>query len=433
MNLNTVNQADDLFRRYDLIGIMNRLRSMAVIDQYVGPNGFCPIRPANSTTIRIDYSSGPGDLPKPHGPTEAVREVLVGNYGQREMHAPYWRGRYSIDERTITEMRELGEDGSQQGRVGYRAITDRLMWARESTDYRIAQTACQALYGEIDLYYDEASQITLNYQHPAHLRLDLTATGNTDWREFDAAAPLDDIGEMKDRLYRWGAMDPGILLMGANVRRNLIQCEQYKDYVKQTGEGVRITATGEMATETFLDLVPVVAKGTYPLIDRFAADYTSGTTITLERGDEGSFAELAEGDQVKIDFSTNAAAANREAQEMATVDTAAVSGKTLTITAALDKDYQAGDQLIWHRPFIGWNDVFILPMAGPGEWMQWRVAQSSHANFESERYAMAHRVDPPVPEQWQIFFGIDGIPVFLKKNQHAYIKTSDDAYPATTE
>ena len=25
MNLNVVNQADDLFRRYDLIGIMNRL------------------------------------------------------------------------------------------------------------------------------------------------------------------------------------------------------------------------------------------------------------------------------------------------------------------------------------------------------------------------------------------------------------------------
>lgn len=422
MNLNIVNQQADLFRRYDLIGIMNRLRSMAVIDQYVGPNGFCPMSPANSTTIRIDYATGPGELPKPHGPTEAVREVLVGNYGQREMHAPYWRGRYSIDERTINEMRNLGEDGSNPGRVGYQSIRDRLQWARESTDYRIAATACQALYGEIKLYYDEASEITLNYQHPDYLRLDLTASGQIPWTMHATARPLDDIENMKDRLYRWGAMDPGVLLMGTNVRRNLIQCKQYLDYVGQTSEAVRITATGDMAAPTFLDLTPMVAKGTYPLIDRFAADYTSGTTITLERGEEGAFAELQDGDQLVMDFSTNAA--NVEAQESATVASATVSGKTLNITADLTHDYKAGDQIIWNRPFIGYNDMFILPMAGPGEWMQWRVAQSSHANFASQRYAMVHRVDPPMPENYQVFFGIDGIPVYIRKNQHGFIRTA---------
>lgn len=422
MNLNIVNQANDLFRRYDLMGIMNRLRAQTVIDQYVGPNGFCPISPANSTTIRIDYATGPGELPKPHGPTEAVREVLVGNYGQREMHAPYWRGRYSIDERTINEMRNLGEDGSNPGRVGYQAIRDRLQWARQSIDWRVAATACQALYGSIKLYYDEASEITLNYQHPAYLRKDLTVSPAVPWSDHTNAKPIDDIEDMKDRLYRWGATDPGILLMGTKVRSHLIQNEQYLKYVGQTGEGVRITATGEVATQQFLDLTPVVAKGTYPQIDRFAADYTSGTTITLERGDEGAFAEIESGDQVVMDFSTNSA--NVEAQESATVAAAAVSGKTLTITADLTHDYKAGDQIIWNRPFIGYNDVFILPMAGPGEWMQWRVAQSSHANFASQMYAMVHRVAPPVPENYQIFFGIDGIPVFIQKNQHGFMRVA---------
>ena len=419
MNLNIVNQADDLFRRYDLTAIMNRFPRSNEIEQYVGPAGFCPITAANSTTIRIDYASGPGDLPQPHGPTERVHELLVGNYGQREMHAPYWRGKYSVDERTITEMRNLGEDGSNPGRVGYQAIRDRMEWARISTDYRIAQTACQALYGEIKLYYDEASQITLNYRHPARLQL----TPTNAWDSHDSATPINDIEEMKDRLYRWGAMDPGVLLMGTNVRRNLIQCDQYLKYVGQTNDAVRITASGEVATETFLGLVPMVAKGHYTLIDRFAADYSSGNTITLERGDEGSFAELKAGDRIKMDFSSNST--NPEAQEDAVVATAAVSGKTLTIEGAgLTNDYKAGDQILWHRPFIGYDDVFILPMAAPGEWMQWRVAQSSHANFESQRYAMIHRVDPPVPEQYEIYFGIDGIPVFMRKNQHAYIKTA---------
>ena len=422
MNLNIVNQADDLFRRYDLTAIMNRFPRSNEIEQYVGPSGFCPITAANSTTIRIDYATGPGDLPQPHGPTERVHELLVGNYGQREMHAPYWRGKYSVDERTITEMRNLGEDGSNPGRVGYQAIRDRMEWARLSTDYRVAQTACQALYGEIKLYYDEASQITLNYRHPARLKLDRSTDMNRKWSVHASATPIDDIEEMKDRLYRWGAMDPGILLMGTNVRRNLIQCEQYLKYVGQTNDAVRITASGEVATDTFLGLVPVVAKGHYTLIDRFAADYSSGTTITLERGDEGAFAELKEGDRLKMDFSSNSA--NPEAQEDVEVASAAVSGKTLTIEGTgLTNDYKAGDQILWHRPFIGYDDVFILPMASPGEWMQWRVAQSSHANFESQRYAMIHRVDPPVPEQYEIYFGIDGIPVFMRKNQHAYIKT----------
>ena len=37
MNLNIVNQADDLFRRYDLTAIMNRFPRSNEIEQYVGP------------------------------------------------------------------------------------------------------------------------------------------------------------------------------------------------------------------------------------------------------------------------------------------------------------------------------------------------------------------------------------------------------------
>ena len=155
MNNSIVDQAGELFRRYDLIMGMNSLKSSAMVDMYIGPSGFCPIRPANSTKIKIDYQSGPGDLPRAHGPNQDVIELLWGEYGQREIEAPYWRGKFSIDERTLVEMGVPGIERNQRARIGFGAITDRLTAARKITDSRMAQTAVNALYGSIDLYYQD--------------------------------------------------------------------------------------------------------------------------------------------------------------------------------------------------------------------------------------------------------------------------------------
>ena len=123
-----------------------------------------------------------------------------------------------------------------------------------------------------------AKTITLDYAHAPQLRLDLTSSDESRnvWTNYADATPIDDIAEMKQRLYEFGANDPAVMLMGGNVYRNLLQCEQYKDYVVTTREAVQITANLKLPTSRFCDLIPMVASGTYPLIDRLGADYTSG-------------------------------------------------------------------------------------------------------------------------------------------------------------
>ena len=422
MNLSVAQQNNNLFGRYDLIAGMNGLKNNAIIDQYIGPGSFCPVRPTNTKNIKIDHATGPGDLPMAHGPLEDVNEVIIGAVGQREIVAPHWRGKFSVDEDTISEMRNIGQPPTSRGRVGYQAIRDRVVWARRVTDARMAKAACDALYGTLDLNYQDGKKITFNYEHTSQLRLDLTDAGETrdEWTNRAGATPIDDIAEMKQRLREFGAMDPAILLMGGNVYRNLLQSQDYKDYVQRTNEGISITARMDLPTSTFCDLTPVVAKGTYPIIDRITATVAAtATTVTLLNGADGTFGSLKAGDKVVFKLST--ATANQEAEVLATV--ASISGKTLTLNAAIGKAFQPGDQVVWNRPFIGWNDCFILPMSNPGEWMQWSVAQSIHADFRSMRWAKIVQ-QSEVPERYGVFFGVDGIPVYITKNQHAYIKTA---------
>ena len=421
MNLGYVDQQDNLFRRYDLRASLNGLTLNPALDMYIGPNGFCPIRPANSTHIKIDYETGPGDLPKAHGPSEDVSEIIVGPVGQREIEAPYWRGKFSVDERTIVEMRRIGESGNMPGRVGYQAIRDRVRWARQTTDARMARAACEALYGSISLNYDAGSKITLDYQHSAQLRLDLeTDSTRAEWNDHANAKPIDDLRLLKLKLMQFGAMDPAIILFGANVIGNLVQCEQYKSYVAQTQDAIEVTATMDITTNTFCGLRPMTAKGHYPILDRVATDVAaSSLTVDVLTGDEGSFGDLVEGDTIVLKLSSSAD--NEEAEVLGTV--ASISGKTITFDQAIGKAFKAGDEVRWNRPFIGYNDVFILPMYSAGDWMQWSVAQSSHAGLRSQRYAVIDRMMPSIPEKYEIIFGVDGIPVFMNKNNHAYLKT----------
>ena len=421
MNLGYVDQEQDLFRRYDLRASLNGLRLNPALDMYIGPSGFCPIRPANSTHIKIDYQTGPGDLPQAHGPSEDVQEILVGPVGQREIEAPYWRGKFSVDERTIVEMRRIGESGNEPGRVGYQAIRDRTQWARYATDARMARAACEALYGSVNLNYDAGSTITLDYQHSAQLRLDL-ATDSTRaiWSDHANAKPIDDLRLLKLKLMQFGAMDPAKILFGANVIGNLVQCEQYKSYVAQTQDAIEVTATMDITTNTFCGLSPMTAKGHYPILDRLEGDVAAtDTTVNVLTGDEGSFGDLKAGDTIV--FKLSSSADNEEAEVLGTI--ASFSGKAITLTEAIGKAFKSGDEVRWNRPFIGYDDVFILPMYSAGDWMQWAVAQSSHAGMRSQRYAVIDRMMPSIPEKYEIIFGVDGIPVFMNKNNHAYLKT----------
>ena len=144
------------------------------------------------------------------------------------------------------------------------------------------------------------------------------------------------------------------------------------------------------------------------------------TSVTLENGEDGTYSELTGNDSLVFGYSSDTT--NNEAQELAQVTS--IAGKTLTLDTALTKDYKAGDQIVWNRPYVGWDDIFILPMANAGEWMHWSVAQSLHANFQSSRYAVVDKVGSSIPAKYEVLFGVDGIPVFVLKNQHAYVRTA---------
>ena len=76
------------------MGIMNRLKTSVMVEPFIGEQGIAPVRPLTSTKVLIDSDSGPGELPFPHGPSESVNELVWGNYEQREIDAPIWRGKY---------------------------------------------------------------------------------------------------------------------------------------------------------------------------------------------------------------------------------------------------------------------------------------------------------------------------------------------------
>ena len=55
------------FQRYHLIRAMNMLMNSAEVEPLIGEMWICPVRPVNSTYIKIDSGSGPGGLARAHG------------------------------------------------------------------------------------------------------------------------------------------------------------------------------------------------------------------------------------------------------------------------------------------------------------------------------------------------------------------------------
>ena len=69
---------------------------------------------------------------------------------------------------------------------------------------------------------------------------------------------------MKRNMRKHGAGEPDLMLMGAHVPTNILQCDAYMDYVKQTPTAVGITQSLEIPEGRFMGMRTVVSKGTYP-------------------------------------------------------------------------------------------------------------------------------------------------------------------------
>ena len=309
------------FQRYHLIGVMNKLMNSAEVDPIIGESGICPIEPVNSTKIKIDEASGPGALASAHGANEAVREIPWGDNYQRVHRAPHWRGKYSLDERTMTETRAIGVDGSTSPMQWMDLLLERTEAARMSIDLLMCKLVFDALRGEVEARYAESSnKTTIKYNHSPQLKMDLSAeTDRDEWSTYATANPISDIQEAKNRLRRHGAFKPGLLVMGANVPEKIVQCASYINYVGQTKEAEDITRALELPHGRFLGMRPVVAEGTYPLIDRLATAYSSGTSLTLDLGANGPLSGLSAGDTIVVGMSTVSDVDDHQAEELAEV------------------------------------------------------------------------------------------------------------------
>lgn len=404
------------FQRHHLIGVMNKLTNSAEVEPFIGESGICPIEPVNDTYIKIDEASGPGALARAHGANENVSEIPWGDNYQRRHRAPHWRGKYSLDERTMTETRAIGVDGSMSPMQWTDLVLERTEAARMSIDLLMAKLVIDALKGSIKARYtDTGVQKTIKYNHSPQLSMDLSKESDrAQWSESASADPIADIQEAKNRLRRHGAFKPEIFLMGANVHERIVQCDSYLEFVGQTKEAVDITRALELPNGRFLGMRPVVAEGTYPQIDRLASSVTSGKSITLELGASGPLADLAAGDTIVIGMSTATGEDNIQTEEL--VEVASVSGNTITLKADLKKDFNVGDQVVWHRPFVDFDDAFILPGLAPKEHMCWGVAKTPHADGMSAKYIYVHTDPIPIPMKKSVYFGVDGMPFFKRIN-----------------
>ena len=412
------------FQRYHLIRAMNMLMNSAEVEPLIGEMGICPVRPVNSTYIKIDSGSGPGGLARAHGSDETVAEINWGAQYQRRHRAPHWRGKFSVNEGTMTESRVLGVDGAMSPMQDDYLVMERMDAANMSLTLLMGMLVVEALKGSIKARYNDANvSTTIKYNHSPQLKMDLSSEANrAEWDTYDSADPVSDIQVAKHRLRQHGAFAPDIFLMGANVPEKIIQCESYLNYVKQTPAGVNLTRAMELPEGRFLGMRPVVAEGTYPLIDQLAADYAAtATTLTLDLGQSGPLADLSAGDAIVVGMSTDTGADNVQTEAMGIV--ASVSSNTVTLSAALGKAFKRGDQVVWNRPFVGFDDAFILPGLPSGEHMCWGVAQTPHADGMSSKYIYAYTDPTPIPMQKAIFFGVDGMPFFKRINQHFYFQT----------
>ena len=81
----------------------------------------------------------PSGLLRAHGVDETVHEIPWGDLMQRRFLAPYWRAKYVINERALTQTRRLGESGANQSLMIQDQLEERVIEARKSIDITMAK------------------------------------------------------------------------------------------------------------------------------------------------------------------------------------------------------------------------------------------------------------------------------------------------------
>ena len=410
----------DDFQRFVLMQAMNEMDYASETQMFIGDMGICPIEAVTSTYIKIDDAVGPSGLLQAHGQDETVHEIPWGDLTQRKFRAPYWRAKYVVNERALTETRMLGSSGANQPLMVDAQMEQRVIEARKSIDITMAKLVVDALVGTIKVRYEDIGDtVDIKYNHSPSLTFDLSSISSRPrWSSHGSADPIGDIEDMKRNMRKHGAPQPDLMLMGAHVETNIIQCDAYNEWVQRTPAGVGITRSLELPEGRFLGMRTVVSEGTYPQRDRLAADVSSGADITLAMGTDGELADLKAGDSVVIGVSTATGSANAQAAELGEVSS--ISGNTVTLTANLTHDYKRGDYVTWHRPFVDPDDVFLL---APGDHYRWGVAESPHADDMASYYMYEYTDPTPIPMRKAVYFGVDGMPFFKKINCRGYLKT----------
>ena len=173
--------------------------------------------------------------------------------------------------------------------------------------------------------------------------------------------------------------------------------------------------------DVFSVCAPSLLKGHTPRLIDWLVALPLGNLSPYNSARPGPLADLAAGDTIVIGMSTATGEDNIQSEELAEV--ASISGNTITLKADLEKDFNVGDQVVWHRPFVDFDDAFILPGLAPKEHMCWGVAKTPHADGMSAKYIYVHTDPIPIPMKKSVYFGVDGMPFFKRINQHFYFQT----------
>ena len=392
-----------------------------------GGGGFAPVIPVvvhQGHTIEFDISFAPAGLLRPYGMDEDLVPDRDPGFGQVKYESPVWRGFYPISESMLQKLRRPG--------------TREALWSAEEISARAAQflslradrtaewAACQFLSnGTMTLTYADGKTSTVDWQFPSDLLIQKTGTAR--WSDYANADIIEDIQTTRELANDHG-WEVGQIIMGRNVERYILQNSamqtliRYHRNLPENG----LVSVGEIPQGMLLGLPHRVYRAAYQADDYFSAAYTTGTTVTMTDGDGGQLKDLANGDRITFGPSTHAS--NKGAKESQTV-TGAPSGTDVTVSAALNYDYAAGDRIQWHRTFLHPDDLLLLPQDDGEQWAQFWAAESIYGNLGAggPKYAVSKMALDDIPLKGHVKGGIDGLPVQFRNGRHARIRTHGDS------
>lgn len=330
----------------------------------------------------------------------------IPRYAQMEVNVGVLRRKFHLTESEVNEIRQAGTRDAPQGMTKAGQLTNGISNALDNSEEFYGW---ESLKGAVNLKHANGTTEAVSYKMPPFLTE--TLTGQAKWTDTANSDPADDIGRWLEILERNGITIREIVF-SSTVRRLLINNAKIRTLLAGT-PGERLLAQGQLPQNQIADVPYDVMKGRFLATANLRAAYTSGTTLKVD--DALEISDLANGDVIRVGPSTDATD-NMQTEE-ATVTS--ISGRDITMSAALTYDYATEDPIFWSRPFIGKYDVFLLPEGDGQDWADIAIstATDGYTRGQNGRYAYTEWL-PGTPRIYEVMGGENFLPVIWRQGRH---------------